>query len=125
MAKRCAPTEKQANGKCLLGYVHDPLAGIMNGGISGNAGVFTTADDVAILCAALQNGGEWNGHRILSPLAVKAMRTVPRARAEWGRALDGTCGHPTPTTPATSSRPRPMATQASQAPASSSTPSTT
>ena len=87
MAKRCAPTEKQANGKCLLGYVHDPLAGIMNGGISGNAGVFTTADDVAILCAALQNGGEWNGHRILGPATVKAMRTVPRARAEFGRAL--------------------------------------
>ena len=59
----------------------------MNGGISGNAGVFTTADDVAILCAALQNGGEWNGHRILGPATVKAMRTVPRARAEFGRAL--------------------------------------
>ena len=87
MARRCAPTEKQADGKCLLGVVHDPLARIMNGGISGNAGVFTTADDVAILCAALQNGGQWNGHRILGPATVKAMRTVPRARAQWGRAL--------------------------------------
>ena len=59
----------------------------MNGGISGNAGVFSCAEDIAVLCAALQNGGEWNGHRILSPLGVKAMRTVPRATATLGRTL--------------------------------------
>jgi len=87
LAKRCAPTEKDADGKCFQGVVHDPLARIINGGISGNAGVFTTADDVAILCAALQNGGEWEGKRVLGPATVKAMRTVPRARAEFGRAL--------------------------------------
>ena len=87
LAKRRAPTEKDVDGKCFQGVVHDPLARIMNGGISGNAGVFTTADDVAILCAALQNGGEWEGKRVLGPATVKAMRTVPRARAEFGRAL--------------------------------------
>lgn len=82
-----APTEQQENGQILCGQVHDPLARIMNGGISGNAAVFSTAEDIAILCAALQNGGEWNGKRILSPLGVKAMRTVPRAVNELGRAL--------------------------------------
>lgn len=82
-----APTEKQPNGVVLKGVVHDPLARIMNGGISGNAGVFSSADDIAILVAALQNGGEWNGHRILSPLGVKAMRTVPRSVATLGRTL--------------------------------------
>lgn len=82
-----APTEKQPNGQVLCGQVHDPLARILNGGISGNAGVFSCAEDIAILCAALQNGGEWNGHRILSPLGVKAMRTVPRATATLGRTL--------------------------------------
>ena len=50
-----APTEKQPNGQVLCGQVHDPLARVMNGGISGNAGVFSCADDIAILCAALQN----------------------------------------------------------------------
>lgn len=35
-----APTEKQPDGSVLCGQVHDPLARIMNGGISGNAGVF-------------------------------------------------------------------------------------
>lgn len=82
-----APTEKQPNGQVLCGQVHDPLARILNGGISGNAGVFSCAEDIAVLCAALQNGGEWNGRRILSPLGVKAMRTVPRATATLGRTL--------------------------------------
>ena len=83
-----APTEKQENGQVLLGQVHDPLARVMNGGISGNAGLFSRAEDIAILCAALQNGGEWNGRRILSPQGVKAMRTVPRgAVEEFGRTL--------------------------------------
>ena len=85
--KEVAPTEKQPDGSVLCGQVHDPLARVMNGGISGNAGVFSCAEDIALLCAALQNGGEWNGHRILSPLGVKAMRTVPRATASLGRTL--------------------------------------
>lgn len=80
-----APTEKQPDGSVLCGQVHDPLARVLNGGISGNAGVFSCAEDIALLCAALQNDGEWNGRRILSPLAVKTMRTVPRATATLGR----------------------------------------
>jgi CubicO group peptidase (beta-lactamase class C family) len=82
-----APTEKQKDGSVLRGQVHDPLARILNGGISGNAGVFSNADDLAVLCAALQNKGEWNGHRILSPLTVRAMRSVPRAVEQFGRTL--------------------------------------
>lgn len=85
--KNVAPTEKQPDGSVLCGQVHDPLARVMNGGISGNAGVFSCAEDIAVLCTALQNGGEWNGRRILSPLGVKAMRTVPRATATLGRTL--------------------------------------
>ena len=86
-----APTEVQPNGQVLCGQVHDPLARIMNGGVSGNAGVFSTAGDIAILCAALQNGGQWQGRRILSPQAVRAMRTVPRATAALGRTLGWDC----------------------------------
>lgn len=87
LCELCAPTEKQPDGSVLQGVVHDPLARVMNGGISGNAGVFSSADDIAVLVAALQNGGAWNGHRILSPLGVKAMRTVPRCVAPLGRTL--------------------------------------
>lgn len=83
--KRCAPTEKQENGSVLKGVVHDPLARLMNDGISGNAGVFSDANDLAILATCLMNGGEYNGKRILSPLTVKRMTTVPRCVKEIGR----------------------------------------
>ena len=84
LAALCAPTEKQADGNCLLGVVHDPLACTMMGGLSGNAGLFSSAEDVATYCAAILNKGELNGKRILSPLAVKCMETVPRSLAQFG-----------------------------------------
>lgn len=80
-----APTQRQKDGSVLRGIVHDPLARVMNGGISGNAGLFSDANDLAIFASALQNGGEYNGKRILSPLGVKAMRSVPRHVAQFGR----------------------------------------
>ena len=85
--KLVAPTEKQADGKCLLGEVHDPLARVCGNGNSGNAGVFSNAEDLAVICAALLNGGEYDGKRILGPLTVKAMRTVPFEVRRFGRTL--------------------------------------
>lgn len=43
---RIAPTECSAS-VCLRGKVHDPLAQIMMDGVSGNAGVFASAEEVA------------------------------------------------------------------------------
>ena len=43
---RVAPTEC-FDTICLKGEVHDPLARIMMSGVSGNAGIFATAEDVA------------------------------------------------------------------------------
>lgn len=83
---RTAPTEKLKEGNVLIGIVHDPLARIMNLGISGNAGLFSDAKDLGILVAALQNDGELNGKRILSPMGVRTMRTVPRNTASIGRS---------------------------------------
>ena len=82
-----APTERQPNGTVKQGQVHDPLACTLNGGVSGNAGLFSSAEDVATLCAMLQNGGEWGGKRILSPLTVKAMRSIPQNFNSFGRSL--------------------------------------
>ena len=82
-----APTEKQPNGTVKQGQVHDPLACTLNGGVSGNAGLFSSAEDVATLCAMLQNGGMWGGKRILSPLTVKVMRSVPQDFNSFGRSL--------------------------------------
>lgn len=44
-----APTEMQADSTCLWGVVHDPLAQVMNSGVSGNAGVFAPSEDLAKL----------------------------------------------------------------------------
>lgn len=84
LARLCAPTERQKDGNCLLGEVHDPLARIMMGGVSGNAGVFSSAEDIATFCAMILNGGEWNGRRILSKKAVECLESVPRSLEKWG-----------------------------------------
>lgn len=80
-----APTEIQPTGQVLCGHVHDPLARVMNGGISGNAGLFSSAEDVAVLCAMLQAGGRYGDVRILSPAAAEVLRRVPRGLETWGR----------------------------------------
>ncbi|MBR5249619.1 MAG: serine hydrolase [Bacteroidales bacterium] len=84
----CAPTEIQADGLPLIGQVHDPIARRINAGNSGNAGVFSNAQDLARLCAALMNGGELDGQRILSPATIQTMSQVPEYLADGvGRAL--------------------------------------
>ncbi|MFZ2090046.1 MAG: exo-beta-N-acetylmuramidase NamZ domain-containing protein [Desulfobaccales bacterium] len=66
-----APTDIQGN-RLRWGEVSDPTANRM-GGVAGNAGVFSTADDLAILVQMILNGGAIQGKRILSPQAVAAM----------------------------------------------------
>jgi uncharacterized protein YbbC (DUF1343 family)/CubicO group peptidase (beta-lactamase class C family) len=68
----------------LRGEVHDPTAFRMNG-VAGHAGLFSTADDLAIYCQMILNGGTYGGARILSPLGVAAM-TRPRAVMDDGSA---------------------------------------
>ncbi|PIS30711.1 MAG: hypothetical protein COT43_01135 [Candidatus Marinimicrobia bacterium CG08_land_8_20_14_0_20_45_22] len=82
---RIAPTEV-INGKPLRGFVHDPLAQLMDGK-SGNAGLFSTIDDLAIFCQMLLNGGTYGGTRIFSPLTVQAMTSVYSDLAFAGRGL--------------------------------------
>jgi uncharacterized protein YbbC (DUF1343 family)/CubicO group peptidase (beta-lactamase class C family) len=71
-------------GRVLRGEVHDPTANRM-GGVAGHAGLFSTADDLAIFCQMILNGGEHDGVRILSPLGVAEM-TRPRQVTEEGGA---------------------------------------
>jgi N-acetylmuramoyl-L-alanine amidase len=52
------------------GQVHDGNAHYAMGGISGNAGLFSTAREVAILGEMWLNGGEYRGTRILSAALV-------------------------------------------------------
>ncbi|MEJ7578500.1 MAG: exo-beta-N-acetylmuramidase NamZ domain-containing protein [Pyrinomonadaceae bacterium] len=70
--------------RMLRGEVHDPTAYRMNG-VAGHAGLFTTADDLAVYCQMILNGGEYNGARILSAAGVATM-TRPRAISEDGQS---------------------------------------
>jgi len=83
--KQCVPTEV-IKGKPLRGIVHDPLARLQ-GGISGNAGLFSTVDDLAVFAQMMLNKGEFNGARILSPLTVERMTEVFPEVSFSGRGL--------------------------------------
>jgi CubicO group peptidase (beta-lactamase class C family) len=81
----CVPTQV-IEGQPLVGIVHDPLARLQ-GGISGNAGLFSTAEDLAVFARMMLNQGEYKGVRVLSPLSVGAMTSV-WPKAVWaGRGL--------------------------------------
>lgn len=81
----CVPTQVH-DGVPLIGVVHDPLARLL-GGISGNAGLFSTADDLAVFAKMMLGHGSYNGIRILSPLAVNRMTEVFRIVGYAGRGL--------------------------------------
>jgi len=76
LRERIAPTQFQhgESGPMLWGEVHDPTAYNM-GGVAGHAGLFSTADDLAIFAEMLLAGGTYNGVSILSPLTVEKMTT--------------------------------------------------
>ncbi|HZP22833.1 MAG TPA: serine hydrolase [Terriglobales bacterium] len=68
---RIAPTQRDEHtGITVRGAVHDPTARQMNG-VAGNAGLFSTADDLAKFAQAMLSGGGG----VLSPLSVEKMTT--------------------------------------------------
>jgi uncharacterized protein YbbC (DUF1343 family)/CubicO group peptidase (beta-lactamase class C family) len=111
--ERCTPydypCEKKAGGgeperTMLRGIVHDPTARRM-GGVAGHAGLFTTADDLAIYCRMLigantglqvnanvsPSGAGFRGVRILAPLTVARMMapsSPPGERNQRGLGWD-------------------------------------
>ncbi|MDH4197255.1 MAG: beta-lactamase family protein, partial [Candidatus Aminicenantes bacterium] len=85
LVPRCVPTQVE-EGQPLRGVVHDPLARLQ-GGISGNAGLFSTADDLALFCQMLLNKGEYGGRRILSPLTVERMTEIYPRLGRAGRGF--------------------------------------
>ncbi|MEP6718723.1 MAG: exo-beta-N-acetylmuramidase NamZ domain-containing protein [bacterium] len=100
---RIAPTERRSgqlsylgstpqnvgveNDKWLRGEVHDPTSYRM-GGVAGHAGLFSTADDLAVYSQMILNDGNYHGIRIMSPLTVAQM-TEPHLVSDqgWARGL--------------------------------------
>jgi len=73
LKERAAPCDRR-DGQFIQGEVHDPRAFHL-GGVAGHAGLFSTADDLAVYVNMVLSGGEYKGARILSPLAVRLMTT--------------------------------------------------
>lgn len=75
-APKIAPTEiDAATGQPLRGMVHDETARSM-GGIAGHAGLFTTADDLALFARTmLDQGVARGGVRVFSAAAVEKFTT--------------------------------------------------
>ncbi|UCD82137.1 MAG: DUF1343 domain-containing protein, partial [Desulfobacterales bacterium] len=81
LQSRIAPTERCRNGfqpcggpddNMLRGLVHDPAARRM-GGAPGHAGLFSTADDLAVFCRMLLSGGAFGQTQILAPATIDTM----------------------------------------------------
>jgi CubicO group peptidase (beta-lactamase class C family) len=71
---RAAYTEWDPEEKVFLrGVVHDENARGL-GGVSGNAGLFSTAKDLGIFCTMLLQAGSYGGRQILKPNTVALLR---------------------------------------------------
>lgn len=81
---RIAATEYEADPPrgLVRGQVHDENAWAL-GGVSGHAGIFSTAGDMAVLAQTILNGGSYRGARILRPDTVHKMLT------NYNRAFPG------------------------------------
>ncbi len=81
---RTAPTEMR-DGGFMQGEVHDPRAFAL-GGVSGNAGVFSTASDLSRFARAMLGRGVLDGRRLYSDAVFE--RTIARQpTSKGGRAL--------------------------------------
>lgn len=81
---RIAATEYEAKPPrgMVRGHVHDENAWSL-GGVSGHAGIFSTARDMSVLAQTVLNGGVYRGARILREDTVRAMLT------DYNRAFPG------------------------------------
>ena len=71
----------------IRGYVHDPAAA-MFGGVSGHAGLFSNAYDLAALFQMMQNGGIFNGRRYLKSETIEAFTIYNSTISRRGYGFD-------------------------------------
>lgn len=71
-----APTESDLNWRkqVVQGYVHDQGAAMM-GGVAGHAGLFSTAQELAVIMQMLLNNGTYGGVRFLSREVISEFNT--------------------------------------------------
>lgn len=84
---RIAPTEDDVafRKRLVRGYVHDPGAA-MYGGVAGHAGLFGTANDLAVMMQLMLNGGKYGDVNLLDEKTIKnfTKRQSNQSRRGWG-----------------------------------------
>lgn len=76
-------SEDRWRNQMLCGTVHDPTAALL-GGVSGNAGIFSNANDLAVLAQMWLNGGEYGGERFLEDSTIQRFTMRQKGRRGFG-----------------------------------------
>lgn len=92
-AATIAPTEHDGflRNQTIRGYVHDELAAF-SGGVQGNAGLFSTAGDIAKYSQMLLQGGTYGPEQVLTPETIKLFTTSRGNSGRRALAFDLACG---------------------------------
>jgi CubicO group peptidase (beta-lactamase class C family) len=86
---RIIPTEydKEYRMSLLDGYVHDPTSALL-GGVAGHAGLFGSANDVAILYQMVLNRGSYGGTQYFKPEVVDLFTSKQSPVSRRGLGFD-------------------------------------
>jgi len=86
---RIVPTEQEDifRKAMLRGYVHDPMAA-RYGGVSGNAGLFATANDLAILYQMVLNRGTYGDIQYYNPETIELFTSKQSSISRRGLGFD-------------------------------------
>lgn len=86
---RIIPTEndKEYRMSLLDGYVHDPTSALL-GGVAGHAGLFGSANDVAILYQMVLNRGSYGGTQYFKPEVVDLFTSKQSLVSRRGLGFD-------------------------------------
>jgi beta-N-acetylhexosaminidase len=87
--QRIIPTEKEKLFRLqqLRGDVHDPGAA-MFGGVAGHAGLFSDANDLAVLWQMILNGGSFNGIEFIKPSTINMFTAYNSTISRRGLGFD-------------------------------------
>jgi len=87
--QQIVPTEDDQKDRheLLDGYVHDPTAALM-GGVAGHAGLFGSANDIAILYQMMLNRGSYGGVQYIKPETVDLFTSKQSAVSRRGLGFD-------------------------------------
>jgi beta-glucosidase-like glycosyl hydrolase/CubicO group peptidase (beta-lactamase class C family) len=89
LLSQIVPTEQEIafRAQLIRGDVHDPGAA-MFGGVAGHAGLFSNANELAIIAQMLLDGGTFNGHRFIKKETIDTFSSYQSSFSRRGFGFD-------------------------------------